>query len=197
MIITVIYEHVKMRTFAKFKSHLRANFTLHILSIRNNYCNKLFMYKVDNIADYFLSSISEDKGDTISPLKLQKLVYYAQAWHYTLFDSPLFNERIEAWVNGPVVPSLYTRFAGVTKHSAINISSLNIEDFDFDARTLKLLNEVSQIYGEKSGSYLENLTHSEQPWIKARGITPPYAISKNEITLESMKEFYSTFKHEA
>lgn len=155
------------------------------------------MYNVNQIADFFLSKIDVEKGDTISPLKLQKLVYYAQAWHYTLFGHPLFSERIEAWVNGPVVPTLYARFACTLKNESIKIdkSILNTTVFPYD--TAKLLNEIIQIYGERSGSYLEDLTHSEQPWIKARGILLPFVICKNEITLTSMKEYYSKFKNEA
>lgn len=155
------------------------------------------MYTPNQIADFFLLKLSEDKGDTISPLKLQKLVYYAQAWHYTIFDNPLFEEKIEAWVNGPVVPSLYAKYSGVTKHNNINLTEFELIDTEFPATTERLLNEVYQIYGERSGTYLESLTHSEQPWIIARGLLPPFAKCKNEITLESMKGYYSTFKNEA
>ncbi len=75
------------------------------------------MYTPDHIADFFLSNISAEKREPISPLKLQKLVYYAHAWHYTICGVPLFEEGIEAWMNGPVVPSLFRRFARYTKHS--------------------------------------------------------------------------------
>lgn len=154
------------------------------------------MYSPSQIADYFLSKIEAEKGDTISPLKLQKLVYYAQAWHYTVFGVPLFEEKIEAWVNGPVVPSLYYRFAPLhTKNSTINIKELDLKIPLFKATTKKLLDEVFNLYGERSGSYLEDLTHSEKPWIEARGILPPFAICKKEITLESMKDYYSAFKN--
>ena len=155
------------------------------------------LYSPSQIADFFLSTIDTSKGDTISPLKLQKLVYYAQAWHYTLFGKPLFKEKIEAWVNGPVVPSLYSRFASTTKHRNIDISKIQLEKVKFPEQTNQLLNEIVLVYGERSGSYLEDLTHSEAPWIKARGTISPIVICKNEITLESMKDYYSTFKYEA
>ena len=154
------------------------------------------LYTPNQIADFFLSKIDENKGDTISPLKLQKLVYYAQAWHFTLFSQPLFEEPIQAWVNGPVVPSLYSRFAYVTKHMNIDIEKSGFTITEFPEHTDKMLNEICQIYGERSGSYLENLTHSEQPWIKARRSLPPFAICKEEITLESMREYYSQFRNE-
>ncbi len=155
------------------------------------------MYSPDQIADFFLSKIDAEKGDTISPLKLQKLVYYAQAWHYTIFDKPLFEEKIEAWVNGPVIPSLYKRFvASHSKHSIIDVSEIELKIPEFEPKTKELLDEVYNIYGERSASYLENLTHSEQPWLKARGILPPFAACKEEITLDSMKEYYSPLKNE-
>ncbi|GAB2841398.1 Panacea domain-containing protein [Ferruginibacter profundus] len=156
------------------------------------------MYNPNQIADYFLSKIDGEKGDTISPLKLQKLVYYAQAWHYTIFDTPLFDEKIEAWVNGPVVPSLYKRFVAThTKHSIIDVENMALSVPEFEPNTKVLLDEIYRIYGERSASYLENLTHSEQPWIKARGILPPFASCKDEITLASMKEYYSPLRNAA
>ncbi len=51
-------------------------------------------------------------GRTLSTVKLQKLVYYSQAWHLVWEDRPLFPERIEAWANGPVVPDLYREHRG-------------------------------------------------------------------------------------
>ena len=69
------------------------------------------MYTVDNIADFFLSK------ESISPKKLQKLVYYSYAWSIALLnDSPeniqfkLFESDVEAWVHGPVVPELYRKY---------------------------------------------------------------------------------------
>ena len=51
------------------------------------------MFKANQIADWFLSRTDMQSGDTISHLKLQKLVYYVQAWHYTIFNEPLFEEK--------------------------------------------------------------------------------------------------------
>ncbi|MFM6174756.1 MAG: Panacea domain-containing protein [Sphaerospermopsis kisseleviana] len=58
------------------------------------------------VAKYFIR-LAHETGSFISNLKLQKLVYYAQAWHLALFEQPLFNEDFEAWIHGPVVPELY------------------------------------------------------------------------------------------
>lgn len=55
---------------------------------------------VFDVAEYIL----EQHGEMTS-MKLQKLVYYCQAWHLAWSDEPLFRESIEAWANGPVVPA--------------------------------------------------------------------------------------------
>ena len=61
-----------------------------------------------DVAQYFLAKSDEDAGDLMSNLKLQKLVYYAQGFALALFDKPLFSERIEAWIHGPVYPAVCT-----------------------------------------------------------------------------------------
>jgi uncharacterized phage-associated protein len=67
------------------------------------------------IAKYFLVQVEEELGDSISNLKLQKLVYYAQGFNLALFDgNPLFDEEIQAWTHGPVVPALYHQSDGAT-----------------------------------------------------------------------------------
>ena len=65
------------------------------------------MHTAFSVAKYFLFLSDEEAGDTISNLKLQKLLYYAQGFHLALNDSPLFAESIEAWTHGPVVPVVY------------------------------------------------------------------------------------------
>ncbi|MGR5987198.1 Panacea domain-containing protein [Bacillus sanguinis] len=66
------------------------------------------------VAQYFLSRSTPNTDRSITHLKLQKLAYYAQAWHLALngIDQPLFKDKIEAWVHGPVCPSLYSVFKG-------------------------------------------------------------------------------------
>jgi uncharacterized phage-associated protein len=153
-------------------------------------------FNVNQVADFFLTKLDVEKGDSMTPLKLQKLVYYAQAWHITIFEKPLFSEKIEAWAHGPVVKNLWERFRGLPKDKSIDRSNLQIESLVFSPNTLELLEEVNDIYGEHSGSHLEELTHSELPWKNARKGVPIHEGSSNEITLEAMKDFYSKLKDE-
>lgn len=148
-------------------------------------------YTPNNVADWFLSRINTEVGDTISHLKLQKLVYYSQAWYLTVFKKPLFNERIEAWAHGPVIPSIYERFKNVCKDCVINVNSIELSKANFSKEDEQLLSEIRAIYGEHSSGYLEELTHSELPWINARNGLPDYSASNNEITHEAMIDFYS------
>ena len=144
------------------------------------------------IADWILSKINIEAGDTISPLKLQKLLYYCQAWHLAVFGKPLFVEEIEAWSHGPVIPSQYKRFASTLRNGSINTNNIKKESIVFtNKETENLLEEVLEIYNEHSANYLENLTHSEKPWIEARGCLQPWESSNSIIQKESMKTFYT------
>ncbi len=120
------------------------------------------MLSCHDIADYFLAKQDEDSGDTISNLKLQKLVYYAQGYYLAIFDKPLFNEEIEAWTHGPVVPELYHRFKEHGATSIPAISDLDISKFDDEVQGF--LDEVYDVFNQFSGWTLRNMTHEELPW---------------------------------
>lgn len=132
------------------------------------------MFKANQVADWFLARTDAQSGDTISHLKLQKLVYYAQAWHYTIFDEPVFEEKIEAWMHGPVVRSIYERFKNIPVYGQINVQEIEFDLPILTERSIDLLEEVKDLYGEHSANYLEELTHEENPWILARAGLPNF-----------------------
>jgi uncharacterized phage-associated protein len=139
------------------------------------------MTKVDDVA----AAILERTGP-IDTWKLQKLVYYCQAWHLVWEDEPLFNDQIEAWANGPVVRYLYNHHRGqyrVASWSRGNPSNL-------EPHELSTIDEVVGFYGKKSGHELSALTHREAPWRKARRGLEPGARSQRAITKESLAEYY-------
>lgn len=148
------------------------------------------MFTSTQITDWILSRFNIDSGDTVSPLKLQKLLYYCQAWHYTIFNEPLFDEEIQAWAHGPVVPSQYKRFANIPRYSYIDISTINLEPPLLCRDSEDLLIEVMDIYGEHTAYYLEQLTHKERPWAETRGDLPEEASSDRVIPLCLMYEYY-------
>lgn len=142
------------------------------------------------VGDYFLLQTDQNSGDAITNLKLQKLCYYAQAWHVTLMDRPLFSERIKAWAHGPVVPDLYHRFKKY-RWDAIDPSDVRTDPYeDMHSDDLQFLAQIWAQYGPMSGKQLEYLTHSEEPWKLAYGDRPMGSACENEITLEAMKAYY-------
>ncbi len=144
--------------------------------------------EVRNVARYFIYLANQDKKP-ITNKKLQKLVYYSQAWSLVLNSKKIFKEPIEAWVHGPAVPALYAQYKnfGFNQISEeVNVTSLKISKKDRE-----LLDTVWNVYGKLDAEYLEMLTHSEQPWQDARAGLQNHENSDNEISTKSMKSFYS------
>lgn len=120
------------------------------------------MASAHDVAKYFLTYSDEETGDLISNLKLQKLLYYAQGFYLALFGRPLFNEAIEAWQHGPVVPGVYRAYR---EYGGQGIPAP--EDFDLSILTDEergVLDEVYSVYGQFSAWKLRNMTHEESPW---------------------------------
>ncbi|MBF8793476.1 SocA family protein [Pseudomonas monteilii] len=113
-----------------------------------------------DVAEYFL--LLEGEGGEISNLKLQKLVYYAQGFSLALLDEPLFDEPIEAWMHGPVVPSLYRRFRDFGSNPIPPSNTFNPSVLTKAQRGL--IEEVFDVYGQYSAWKLRQLTHEEDPW---------------------------------
>lgn len=142
------------------------------------------------VANYFLRCVDLESGDLISPLKLQKLIYYAQAWSLVLLDKSFFREDIEAWVHGPVVRTVWEKYK---RYKYKSIPQPHIEEVpEFDPEKLEVLNEVWSAYGELSAKHLEALTHSESPWQNARNGVSPDEKSNAVISHEDMKSYYSS-----
>jgi uncharacterized phage-associated protein len=141
------------------------------------------------VAEYFIDKANQERKP-ITNKKLQKLVYYAQAWSLVLKNKKLFDEKIEAWVHGPAIKSLYVEYKkfgfNLIEKKADNASLKNLSSAD-----KKLLDEVWSVYGGLDADYLEMLTHSETPWKEAREGLQNSENSENEISLKTMKSFYS------
>lgn len=141
------------------------------------------MAQVKDVAQYILESLGE-----ITTIKLQKLVYYTQAWSLVWREAPLFSEKIEAWANGPVVRDLFKLHEGLFRigpEAAIGDSS----QLDEDSRDV--IDNVLKGYGDKSTQWLVELTHLEEPWKQARGHVPAGHKCEAEISQAAMAEYYS------
>lgn len=153
-----------------------------------------------------LSMIS--KGISVSPLKLQKLLYYQQAWHMVFFgrENCLFDTAPQAWVNGPVYPEIFHVYKdkvsnmcdhldiqhfGISEGVDLNdiIQRLALE-LALSENQIGLIDSVIQIYGTKTQNQLILSTHSELPWSEAREGLKPFEKSERVISLDTMYSYY-------
>lgn len=141
------------------------------------------MGNAHDVAAYILT-----KTGPLSAMKLQKLCYYSQAWSLVWDEQPLFDERIEAWANGPVVRALYAQHRG--QFTIHNWPSGDPAQLSADQKAT--IDAVIDAYAKFTAQQLSDLTHSERPWIDARDGVPPTERSEAEITPESMQSFYAS-----
>ena len=126
-------------------------------------------------------------------MKLQKLVYYSQAWSLVWDDRPLFHERIEAWANGPVVPVLYNRHR---QQYQVDPGTVEGDPSQLDEAGRDTVDAVLKALGHRSSQYLSDLTHRESPWTDVRVGLKQRERGDKEITHAAMAEYYSSFKDE-
>lgn len=141
------------------------------------------MATVHDVAAYILG-----KQGAMTAMKLQKLVFYSYAWHLVWEERPLFEEPIEAWANGPVVPNLYYEYQGhfqVTAATKGNPAAL-------DHGEVESVDIVLANYGDLTALQLSELTHSEAPWLEAREGLAPGVRSNRPITDSAIAEYYDS-----
>jgi len=137
-----------------------------------------------DVANYYLSLPNEDVGDSITHLKLQKLLYYAQGFSLALYGESLFEEPIEAWEHGPVIRVLYDQYKGLGANP-IPVPE-GIDFSKYGEQTKGLLNEVYEQYGQFSAWKLRDMSHEEEPWIKGNNR------ASKIISNAYLKKFFST-----
>jgi uncharacterized phage-associated protein len=141
------------------------------------------MANVHDVAAYIL----RQRGQ-MTAMKLQKLVYYSQAWALVWDERPIFPERIEAWANGPVVFELYDKHRGLFKVAQWDDGDYHALDKS-ERETIAL---VLNFYCKMSSQDLSNLTHQEDPWRNARKGMGPSERGNREITHAAMAEYYGS-----
>lgn len=142
-------------------------------------------YSVNDIANKIILATDAEKGDIISNLKLQKLLYYAQGYHLAFFHTELFDAPIEAWMYGPVVPEVYRRFKE-NGHQAIVLDPTGFKEIELNQEEEDMFRQVMAEYGKFNAIKLMDMTHDEHPWKEAFG--------KDDKTIDvaSMKRFFKT-----
>ena len=138
------------------------------------------MPTVHDVAEYIAVRVPDARRDW---WRLQKLVFYSQAWSLAWDGVPLFNEPIEAWKDGPVVNELYSaqKYGPKVPGDASRL----------DASARQTVDAVVRAYGDRPGTWLSELTHREGPWRQARGALPPTAWGREVISLDAMKRWYA------
>ncbi|OEH86033.1 hypothetical protein BHU72_14470 [Desulfuribacillus stibiiarsenatis] len=147
------------------------------------------MLSIKDVTNFFLCKNIPNSKYEITHLKLQKLLYYAQAWHLAIFDGrPLFDEDFEAWVHGPVNREIYEVYKGYG-YNILPVCSSEIS-LNITEEQKKLLEEVWISYGSFTGKYLETLSHQERPWLEARGGIKANETSTNVISKDKITDYY-------
>lgn len=122
------------------------------------------MIASETAAKLFIMLANRSEDDFITNLKLNKLLYYAQGVHLARTGEPLFDEDIEAWQYGPVVPSVYRTYK-VCGSNPIPMQDDSLTTDDFTSAELETLLDVEREYGQYTGAKLVSLTHSSgSPW---------------------------------
>ena len=140
---------------------------------------RLVLYFLNNKDYYFVEHTSR--------LKLLKLLYYIQGYHLAMFNKPLFNDKIQAWTDGAVVPSVYEWMKNMTDIGIQDeeINKFAIPDLKLHPQQIKLIKEVLYIYNKYSGYGLVDKICKEKPYLSS------YENGKiNEITQDSLKDYF-------
>ena len=141
------------------------------------------MVSASNVAKYILSLSDPDEGDIISPLKLQKLLYYAQGFSLAIYDRAIFSEDVMAWNHGPVVREVYREYRDYGSAHIPPPEDYDPEDI-LSTEEQELLNDVYTAYGQYSAWRLSAMTHEEPPW---RDTERDFTISHDKL-----KEYFKT-----
>jgi len=139
---------------------------------------------VFDVAKYMLNNLG-----SMTTMKLQKLVYYAQAWSLAWDGVPLFDGYFEAWANGPVCPELFNSHQGryeLSEHYYDKKGDTSL--FTQDQRDT--MDAIIRDYGDKSAQWLSSLTHQELPWRAAREGIPVGMRSDRRISEDIMQDYY-------
>lgn len=153
--------------------------------------------KIDSIE---LSRYILAKWGSMPHLKLQKLVFYVEAFHLAYFEQPLIEDQFEAWMHGPVSPKVWRQFKDYDSPLLNTVAvkpqeaeeAISAVESKITAEQKDLIADVMGEFGDKSAYHLECLTHSESPWIEARGATAPEERCSAPISKDSMKSYYRT-----
>ena len=143
--------------------------------------------KINLVIGYVLNQCED-----ITPLALQKALYYIQGFYYAFSNSFFFEDDCEAWVHGPVYRDIYNRYAcyrfdPIEKHE-------HFDDSLFSSTEKSILDSIIKNVCCYSGKVLELFTHSETPWLKTRGNLTIDVQSNRIISKDLIAEYFNAVK---
>lgn len=144
---------------------------------------------IDMIAEYIIVI-----GKEITPLALQKILYYAQGFYKAFFGKFLFEDDCQAWVHGPVYVNIYEKYKEFKSANICIDIDYDIEDTIVDEKR-EILNAIIKYFGYYNGKALEKMSHYETPWINARKGLLPTENSNNIMNKEDIKEYFEKVKN--
>lgn len=130
-------------------------------------------YSAQAVANAFIDLAKKGKIKNLTPMKLQKLMFYVQSWYLKDHDStPLFDDHFARWKFGPVIPSLYHDLKIYGKEEIDSqISTARADESGFrlvtpridekDEEAINYINSIIEVYGDLSGPQLSILTHED------------------------------------
>lgn len=143
---------------------------------------------IELVSNYFLSKVP------MTNKKLQKMLYYAYSWYIVnnndsnVIKNVLFSEQPEAWIHGPVFPTIYEKY----KVFGRDFLPVYKEKIEFDEELEVFLDEIITVFGEFDGDQLELMTHNEEPWKNARSSLENDVPSNKKIELFDIYNYYSS-----
>lgn len=144
--------------------------------------------KIENVIRYIIY-----KSEEITPLALQKLLYFSQSFYMVFNNDLLFEDDCEAWVHGPVYSDIYHKY----KNHGYNPIEENLSDYEVNnllEDEKALIDIVISNFGCYSGKILENMTHIEEPWRKMRKGLAPEEKSRKVINKKVIKQYFEKVK---
>lgn len=124
-------------------------------------------YSAFAVANAFIER-AQDKGLALSPMKLQKLMYYAQAWHLKVLNAPLLDDNFCRWKYGPVIPAVYHEFKAYAYRPISSMATTRAKDADGhriptipeeDKTAWSLIDAIITRYGHIDAQTLSAMTH--------------------------------------
>ena len=140
--------------------------------------------KIDSVIKYLLKELGE-----VTPLALQKLLYYSQGFYKTFYNEFLFNDDCEAWVHGPVFKDIYFKYRDYG-YNPIKDEKIEFENINLTEGEEELLDSIINNFGCYSAKTLEKMTHSERPWRLTRKNLKPEENSDKIIKKDLIAEYF-------